>query len=216
MAALLSVKTQECIVGVRPDGLYTMDARSKKQGNLHKDVVAEVKCPSGSIIVKQKGDEYILHVNTCTAIKMTQSIGSESAWLCSVTAGTMCNNIYMNGDIIGNKLQHTITPSSGISVKFDSGSIRIEEDRDSYITTTETTFSDKKVLPGEKKSRKRAGSPLDSTSSKSSKPDTSTQEGVVVPHVSYQEMENILHGFDFGASVEPILVPYAESQIVDV
>ena len=54
--ALLVLKTQECNIGVRDDGLYTMDTRTKKATTaIHKDVVADIKFPSGSVIIKKKG-----------------------------------------------------------------------------------------------------------------------------------------------------------------
>ena len=211
MAAILSVKTQECTVGVRPDGLYTMDARPKKQGHLHKDIVAEVRYPSGTIIVKQKGEGYVLHVNTCTTIELSESVSSNSPWLCSVNAGTMCNDIYMNGDIIGRKIRNTVTSPTGISVKFDSGSVLIEEDADNYITTTETTFSDKKICSSEKKSRKRAGGANDHVPTKTAKADAVTE--FAEPGFTYS-LQDLLHcvGLEPPAEQDPVLVPYSDSQ----
>ena len=215
MAAILSVKTQECIVGVRPDGLYTMDARQKKQGHLHKDILAEVKYPSGSVIVKQKGEGYMLHVNTCTAIEIDNSISNNSAspWLCSIHAGTMCNDIYVNGDIVGRKVRSSVTSPTGISVKFNSGSVLIEENEHNYVTTTETTFTDNKLLPGDKKSRKRTAAADGHISAKAAKVDNTIPE-FTEPQFHYS-LEDLLNNIASSANTEReevTLVPYANPQ----
>ena len=213
MAAILSVKTQECIVGVRPDGLYTMDARQKKQGHLHKDIVAEVKYPSGSVIVKQRGEGYTLHVNTCTTIELGESVGSNAPWLCSIHAGTMCNDIYMNGDIIGRKIRSSVAPPAGISVKFDSGSVLIEENADNYVTTTETTFTDKKLCSIEKKSRKRAGGVNEHVPTKTTKNDAVLPEYVEPGFVySFQDLLNSVALDPAAEREEPSLAPYTDIQ----
>ena len=213
MAAILSVKTQECIVGVRPDGLYTMDARQKKQGHLHKDILAEVKYPSGSVIVKQKGEGYMLHVNTSTAIDVDASSSNSdtSPWLCSIHAGTMCNDIYVNGDIVGRKVRNSVTSPTGISVKFNCGSVLIEENEHNYVTTTETTFTDNKS--GDKKSRKRTATADGHASAKSAKTDSTNTE-FAEPQFHYS-LEDLLNNISASANTdreELTLAPYTNPQ----
>ena len=139
--ALVVMKTQECNIGVREDGLYTMDTRPKKAStSLHKDIVADVKFPSGCVIIKKKGSEYVLHVNTCTTIRPTPDIHANgSPWLCSISSENMSNNVY--GYIIGKRMP---IDNSGIVVKFDAGSVQVEESAGKYIVTTSTTVIEEK------------------------------------------------------------------------
>ena len=186
-----------------------MDARQKKQGHLHKDILAEVKYPSGSVIVKQKGEGYMLHVNTCTAIEVDNANSSTSPWLCSIHAGTMCNDIYVNGDIVGRKVRSGVTSPTGISVKFNSGSVLIEENEHNYVTTTETTFTDNKLLPLDKKSRKRTATSDGHVSAKTAKIDSTIPE-FTDPAFHYS-LEDLLNNIASSTNVEReevTLAPY--------